>query len=384
MPSWSPQRFRKLGVEQEVDIDTLSNAISTVEHLHSVNPRLPPIFTLRHLSSNADVNYSLIRKVVERSGYHPYTTFKLKKSDKKNYRIICIPDNFLLKVQRWILSNILDLATPHHASTAYTKNSSILDTASVHCGAKWLIKLDIVNFFESFSEISVYRVFRSLGYQPLISFEMARICTRLSAVTPARSGKRWKSKQDCYTSISAYQNSRLGHLPQGAPTSPMLTNLALIKFDKDVARISKSLGLYYTRYADDLIFSTSNSSFNRRNSKELISKIYDRMKTEGFRPNIAKTRIYTPGSRKIVLGLLVDGKSPKLTREFRAKVRMHLYYLRHPKIGPALHARNRGFYSVMGLRNHVEGLISYSKHVSPELGAKWANELSLVDWGATV
>lgn len=384
MHHWNPQQFRKAAEDQGVDPIVVGNAISCAQLIRSVDPRLPPIFSLRHLAHYVDVDYSLLRKVVARNGAEPYTIFRLKKNGKSTYRIICAPDTYLLKTQRWIAQDILSVGTQHHSSVAYAKNCNIVDAARIHCGCRWLIKLDVANFFESFSEIAAYRVFRSLGYQALISFEMARLCTRLGSHTNTRSGKRWRVRQSHSYKINDYRNCRIGHVPQGAPTSPMLTNLALRSFDQDIENIAVDYGMYYTRYADDMFFSTKDISFNRNRGREIISKLYERMKTEGFRPNITKTRIQSPGARKIVLGLLVDGVAPKLTREFRSKTRMHLHYMRHKEIGPALHAQKRGFDSVMGLKNHVEGLISYANQVQPDLGARWRDEFNKIEWGASV
>ncbi|MDH5547694.1 MAG: reverse transcriptase family protein [Gammaproteobacteria bacterium] len=384
MHHWNPQQFRKAAEEEELDPKVLDNAVSNAEIIRTIDPRLPPVFSLRHLAHYAEVDYSLLRRTVERDGDEPYISFKLKKNGKSTFRIICAPDTFLLKTQRWIAQNILSVGAQHHSSVAYAKSCNIVDAASIHCGCRWLIKLDVANFFESFSEIAAYRVFRSFGYQALISFEMARLCTRLGGHTHARSGSRWYVRPNHNYKIDGYKNGRIGHIPQGAPTSPMLTNLALRDFDRDIESIAAEYGMYYTRYADDMFFSTKDQSFNREKGRNIIAKLYARMKAEGFRPNIAKTRMHSPGARKIVLGLLVDGVAPKLTREFRSKIRMHLHYLKHEKIGPALHAQKRGFDSVMGLKNHIEGLISYAHQVQPELGARWRDEFHKIEWGAYV
>jgi hypothetical protein len=88
----------------------------------------------------------------------------------------------------------------------------------------------------------------------------------------------------------------------------------------------------------------------------------------------------TPGARKIVLGLLVDGKKPKVLRSFKASMRQHLYYLLHPKVGPALHAKKRGFTSVIGLKNHLFGLASFANQIEPAYGKRCISELQRVDW----
>jgi len=81
-----------------------------------------------------------------------------------------------------------------------------------------------------------------------------------------------------------------------------------------------------------------------------------------------------------VLGLLVDRDAPRLSREFRAKLRQHIYFIAHPKVGPVEHAKNRGFDSVLGLRNYVEGLIAYASQINEEYGNECKKKLKGVEW----
>ena len=80
-----------------------------------------------------------------------------------------------MQVQRWIAAHILNPLPVHHCSFAFKPGSSIIKCAARHTGARWLVKMDIAGFFSSISEIQVYRVFLSLGYQPLVAFELARL-----------------------------------------------------------------------------------------------------------------------------------------------------------------------------------------------------------------
>jgi len=243
-----------------------------------------------------------------------------------------------------------------------------------------MFKLDIVNFFESVSEIAVYRVFRGLGYQPLVSFEMARICTRLGTDTMSRRRRRWNCVSGRCNVICAYAFDRMGHLPQGAPTSPMLANLAVRDFDMKVSQIADRFGLVYTRYADDLTLSTDDSTFDRARIATVVGEIYSAMVSTGLSPNTSKTHVLPPGARKVVLGLLVDRDKPYLPRAFKANLRQHLYYLRRPDVGPAAHTVRRKFVSVVGLRHHIEGLIAFAQQIEPSFAAKCKDELSKVDW----
>ncbi|MFO0452154.1 MAG: RNA-directed DNA polymerase, partial [Pseudomonadota bacterium] len=182
MTVWSPQHYRKIGQAKGVDPNILERAIEIGERIIANDHRIQPVFTLRHLSSLADVDYDMLRTGVSRSNADPYRIFRIRKRPaaglSAGFRVICVPEPWLSKVQRWIVDHILAFAQPHNASVAYAKGSDIKDAALLHCGCRWLIKLDIRNFFESVSEIDVYSVFRELNFEPLISFEMARLCTR--------------------------------------------------------------------------------------------------------------------------------------------------------------------------------------------------------------
>jgi hypothetical protein len=384
MCSWCPQQFRKDALKNNIDPDIIEHAIQNAELVSAVSSELPPLFSLRHLSHLTGVDYVVLRSVVERKYSNPYKIFRLNKGVKgqqsRGFRIICVPDASIMKVQRWIAKNILSCGKVHSASFAYAENCKIIKAAKLHCGCRWMLKLDVRNFFESFSEIAAYRVFRSFGYQPLISFELSRICTRLGNQTKTHSHPKWTATKNNYTVINKYTSRRMGHFPQGAPTSPMLSNLAMNLFDSEVIGIAKKHGLVYSRYADDLCLSTADKEFNREKAKTIINAIYKEMMKIGLAPNITKTQIIPAGARKIVLGLLVDGEVPKLSRAFRSKLRMHFYYLKHADIGPPLHAKNRGFESVMGLKNHIQGLIAYARQVDPAYASSCTDQMNGTVW----
>jgi RNA-directed DNA polymerase len=216
-----------------------------------------------------------------------------------------------------------------------------------------------------------------MHFEPLVAFEMARLCTRLVKGNDKSKSAKWSANQRQYKVIGAYTNSRIGHLPQGAPTSPMLANLAVRKLDAEIESIAAAHGLTFTRYADDIALSTNSSTFSRQKARSVIGEVYRAMGSAGFSPNATKTKVVSPGARKVVLGLLVDGNEPRLTREFKARLRQHLHYLVSSQIGPTAHAAKRKFASTQGLCNHVRGLISYATQVEKGFGdaclAKFGN-----------
>ena len=243
--------------------------------------------------------------------------------------------------------------------------------------SKWLVKMDVRHFFESISEKQVYLVFRRLGYGALISFEMSRLCTRV------RSSRYHQQTASLTVDREApslpYEGHVQGHLPQGAPTSPMLANLAVIELDKILERLARSLGWVYTRYADDIAFSTREIS-TRGRAIELAKLTERELMRFGLTSNRQKTSVTPPGGRKILLGLLIDRDQPKLTRAFRNNIETHLYALSSPNIGPAAHRERRGFASVIGMRKHIVGLIAFAHQVNKEYARKLYNRFASVDW----
>jgi len=385
MNDWKPQPYIRAARDLGISQDVLKASVAASKAVVAINPSLPPILTLRHLSYLSGVSYHYLRRAVSRKEPNPYKIFRIRKRPSSDghsqFRVICVPDIRLSEVQQWIAKRVLALGRPHSASTAFAPGSCLVDAAQPHCGSRWIVKVDVRRFFESVSEISVYRAFRRLGYQPLVSLELARLCTRVGPFSKLRRQRRWlRLAPTNVAKIRSYAVLRLGHLPQGAPTSPMLANLTMCEADADLTNLADAFGMTYTRYADDLTFSTNRNSFDRNAAKDLIKQIYRILGRFGLEPNLAKTHIVSPRARKIVLGLLVDQSTPRLTREFKNKMRQHLYYLEREDIGPIRHAQKRGFSAVAGLRNHLMGLAAYACQVEPAYGDGLKRRLKALPW----
>lgn len=385
MEDWKPQLYLLEAEELGISKAVLDAAVAASEAVVKVHPSLPPILTLRHLSYLTDVSYRTMRDWVSREDEDPYKVFRIRKRPlhpgRRSFRTICVPDVQLSIVQSWLARNVLSHGRPHSASTAFAPGSTLVAAVQPHCKGRWLIKVDVRRFFESVSEVSVYKAFRRLGYQPLVSLELARLCTRVGPASRLHSTARWLRRAPRYVAtIQRYATLRFGHLPQGAPTSPMLANLVMQDADAELTKLAREHGLNYTRYADDLTFSTRRKDFDREEAADVIRAVYRILGRFGLEPNFAKTQVVPPRARKVVLGLLADQKEPRLTREFRSKMRQHLYYLEHPEVGPLKHAERRGFAAIAGLKNHLVGLAAYAAQVEPEYGAGLVRRLSAVHW----
>jgi RNA-directed DNA polymerase len=210
-----------------------------------------------------------------------------------------------------------------------------------------------------------------MGYKRLLSFELARLCTTLRLPKSKnhyikhrsffQSSGSFGMDGDTNRTLYPYRyESKIGILPQGAPTSPMLSNIVAIDLDKTLYSFAQTNGFIYSRYADDLTFSASilpkNISIGQI-KREIISLI----RKNGFIENKDKFRIAGPGSKKIVLGLLVDGVQPKISRELLKRIDRCLYSIE--KFGIEKVADHDGFKSTFGFYNHISGLISFIKDV---------------------
>lgn len=371
MSSWTPNSFRRVALEQGADpalVRTLTEEGNRLRLLH-----LPVVFTLGHLSAICGVPYAFLNAIVKRE-VDPYRVFRINKR-QGGYRQITVPAEPLLIVQRWIHTNILLRQPVHPASMAFAPKCGPLQNATTHTRARWLVKLDITNFFESVSERQVYRVFRGAGYCALMAFQFTRLCTRVSSSSLKYKKRRWKTRGEARYSV--FGRNRMGHLPQGAPTSPMLANLVCCTLDRELEACAEEFGCAYSRYADDVAF--SGDSLDRQVAAELIRRSSVILGRYGFCRNRQKTHVATPGSRRIVTGLLVDGEEPKLTREFRELIEVHLYHARTK--GITEHCLWRKFRSLVGFKAHLDGLITYAEHVDPSFGAKCRSRFDALPWG---
>lgn len=374
---WSPQLYKQKGLEDGLSERLLEKAIHQSEKVIYSSHNLPSILSLKHLSYRTKIDYDVLRDFVNRQNTEAYKKFSIRKRSGGR-RFIYIPAPSLKHVQQWFNKYILKQVPTHPASHAFTVGSSIKKCALKHCGAKWLIKLDIENFFESISEIQVFRLFRDLGYQPLVSFEMARLCTVPSSWPSKRNlYERWHVREENKI-IPLYSQKLLGYLPQGAATSPLISNLVMKKCDEKLSGIAKKHRLTYTRYSDDLTFSTRSKNFCRSDAKDVVLEVYKVLSKVGYIAQYRKTKIIPPGSKKIILGLNVDGALPRLQKEYKDRIRQHLYYIE--KLGIHEHAKNRAFVSICGFKHHLKGMIDYANMVEPDYAQKSLQKFLKIDW----
>lgn len=231
--------------------------------------RRPYIENETHLASYLGISPSVIRQILRHPKFH-YRTFKLKKADGTN-RIIRTPRTYLKVIQWWISDNILSTKEPNDSVHGFRKGRSYITNASAHAGARHLLNLDILKFFPSITEAMIIGIFRTLGYSQAGASLLARL-----------------------TSLD-------GEAPTGAPTSPAIGNLVLAEFDSAVSRIATENNILYTRYADDLTFSSQNHI-----NEDFLIAISTLVRDSGFELNIKKTRFLGHGARMDVTGIVIN------------------------------------------------------------------------------
>ena len=372
METWSAHLLFQAA---ELKLDSASAGDLKVYAQRLARAGLPVIFTLRHLAKITAVEYHFLRETVDRYRESAnYRMFAVKKRSGGRRHIHAVSRD-LFKVQQYINLELLQKIRPHPASYAFYSGGGIRKCASAHCGARWLFQYDLENFFYSVNEIDVYSIFVNAGYRPLLAFELARLCTttRLPVYLQRYLWRTYIRKD--YKFYSACYNA-IGVLPQGSPSSPMLSNLAAFKLDEHLTNFADLHGFVYTRYADDLTISASGALPDRMSIGEIQRKIVGIIRKTGFKENKRKTRVAGPGSRKSVLGLLVDGTTPRLSRETYKRIDRHLHAVK--VYGLKAVADHEKFESVLGFYNHLAGLIAFVKDVDTVRWQEFHERFSLI------
>ena len=222
-------------------------------------------------------------------------------------RLISAPMPRLKRAQYWVLDAILDKVPVHEAAHGFVPGRSILTNAGAHVGREVVVNLDMKDFFPTLTFRRVKGKFRGLGYAEAVATVLALLCTEPDVDELELDGAR----------LFAAKGPR--RLPQGAPTSPMLTNLICTRLDTRLTALAASLGFTYTRYADDMTFSASGDGAAKVSL--LLKVVGEIVAAEGFTIHPDKTRVMRCGRRQEVTGLTVNERVavPRDTlRRFRA------------------------------------------------------------------
>ncbi|WP_296180988.1 reverse transcriptase family protein [uncultured Mobiluncus sp.] len=364
------------------------------------------LFSLRHLiaSFNRDnpdlcIDYKTARRAVaSHCSYESYgkglppggasLTYWTHRAAKHagGYRLISEPSPPLKSLQRWILDHCFTDGMVHSAAFAYLPKHNIQQCAQVHVEAKWLVKFDLKDFFGSVDEGRVYRVFRDIGYRPMVAFELSRLTTFLPSqstrelIQNALNPKKRRELAEQGFEPEVHRNNGpypqvlredgtpvRGVLPQGGPASGMIANISAHELDLALTRIAEQAGFRYSRYCDDLFFSAVWDA-GRPAATELIKTVNGAVRDQHFVLNKSKTRVVPPGSKKLILGLQVDHRA-RLDKGFKRDLEYHLRGIE--KFGLENHLKHLpGQPPLLSFLNRLQGKIAFAKGIEPGYGVR--------------
>jgi RNA-directed DNA polymerase len=227
---------------------------------------------------------------------HAYKTYYITKKNG-SYRTIDQPSKQLKAMQRWLAAYVLNGLPIHPAAMAYRENKSIFDNASLHTTSRYLLRMDCKDFFPSITE------------------EDVRL---LIASRPTSFGTWQPFEVDLFCRLVC----KNGRLTIGAPTSPALSNVVCYDMDAQLTEISKKLGVTYSRYADDLFFSTAEPNVLPELQLKVTAVVGSLTLPKGLSINAAKTRHASKRRARRVTGITLgsDGK-PYVGRKVKRKIR---------------------------------------------------------------
>jgi retron-type reverse transcriptase len=277
-----------------------------------------------------------------------YVKFQVPKKSG-GMRTLAAPHKKLKAAQHWILANIAGKFPTTEAAHGFVPERGIVTNATPHVGKAAVVNLDLSDFFPSVVFPRVRAVFERHGYSGSVATILALLCTECPRTTVTYAGVKYE----------AATGPR--GLPQGAPTSPALSNQVARKLDKRLLGVAAKLGLTYTRYADDLTFS-GGPELNEKTGW-LLAKVRNVARAEGFAVNEKKTRVMRRNAAQVVTGVVVNEK-PSVSRDELRRLRAIL----HRAKTEGLAGQNRE--GRENFREWLAGKIAFVSMVRPDAGAK--------------
>jgi len=320
------ESYRKAFTEKAIQSGfsefNINKCLNYAQTLFSNN--VPVIYNTSHFSSLVGYKKNYIKRAALRTDYF-YREFEIKKKNGKK-RKISEPLPSLKDIQLWILKNILYKVEVSKFAKAYVPKVNLKNNITYHKKQKIVFTVDIKDFFPSITQKNVESVFLSLGYSKIISNLLSKLCCLKES------------------------------LPQGAPTSPYLSNIFMKDFDVSISSYCVKNKIRYTRYADDLTFS---GDFNY---SLLLRLIKVQAFYKGLVINEEKTKLMGQNERQIITGVVVNEKL-QISKTKRDEIRQAMYYIK--KFGLKNHMDKvqlkRSYY-----REHLLGKINFILFLNPE------------------
>lgn len=283
-------------------------------------------------------------------------------------RLLEVPEKRLRRAQRTLLEGVLGLIPANDAAHGFIPGRSAITGAARHVDSEVVVCLDLTTFFARVSAGRIYGTLRQSGFSEPVAHTITGVCTN---AVPPRVLAAMPQGGLPEERFALRQALAAPHLPQGAPSSPMLANLAIRRLDSRLTGWAAGVGAVYTRYADDLAFSGGELLAKRpdaflRGARRIVED-------EGHSVNAAKTRVRRRGVRQTVTGIVVNDRTNVSRADFdRLKATIHNCVVHGPG------AQNRSH--VGDFRAHLLGRISWVESVNPDRGRKLREEFLRIRW----
>ncbi len=334
------------------------------------HPDLPALHTLADLAqwlhlSDTDLEWFADR--AGRSAAHPiqkcrhYRICTLAKRSG-GQRLLEAPKPTLKQLQRRIHHELLRFLDLHPAAFGFVAEGTPQAHAQLHIGQPVVLRFDLQDCFLHVHGGMVYRTFMALGYTDSVSRYLMALCTHRLPRKDLR-GLELSDRQ--------YQLAQQNHLPQGAPSSPLLSHFALQGVDRRLEGYARTLNACYSRYADDIVL--SGATHMRHQFRQIQARIGSIVAEEGFTLNMRKSRCMTASQQQQVTGISVNHhlNMPRATYD-RLKAELH-------------NCVRNGWQSQKpddchDYRAHLQGRISWCEQLNAARGAKLRVLFDAIDW----
>ena len=279
-----------------------------------------------------------------------YTEFRIPRRIG-GFRRIEVPVRTLKYIQRLIHESLTQVYGPHPAVHGFRTNRSIITNAQNHLGRRYVLNIDLSDFFPSITRKRIYGRLVAPPYS---------LDTKVANV------------------IAALTTNGYSRLPQGSPSSPVIANMVAAKMDGDIAKLSGPLGCRYTRYADDITISTSRREMppeiarypHARGTGQVVlgDRLTHFIEENGFRINHRKSRLQSYWTRQMCTGLVVNGERLSLPRPYVRRLRSLVDHWKKKGWEDAAkvlsESESRALFSNrQQLADHVTGRINYVKMI---------------------
>lgn len=299
----------------------------------------PIILNSYHLSNLSGIKWNVLRLLID-DNVSSYHRFYITKKDKISKREILSPSKELSCVQKYIKESILDKVKLDNSCFGFVKAKNIKLNAECHLNSEVVLNIDLKDFFPSIDSRRIYYIFNKIcGYDKSLSY--------------------------CLTKLVTYRNM----LPQGACTSPVISNIVAYKLDLRLSNLSKKVNVKYTRYADDITFSGAKAKI----TKKFYNYVKSIIEEEGFKVNEKKVHLSSKGYRQEVTGLIINNGKVSVNSKYIRKIRQELYYIKKYGLYNHIEQSNikNGFYA-----EHLKGKILFVWSIDKEKGRKLLEEFN--------